>query len=652
MTELEEMTIEFVGGDLSCFSFVLRTSFRDVNGHFRWRISFEKTTQLLAQMEQEVLEPWQTAEAVTLLGRELYRVLLHDEAVKKLFFEGIGRCHDRYCLRIVFGNAVCENFQQREILFALPWEFLHDGHEFLNLDPHRQIVRCVNPHRDEIPLRQVARLHVLVVFSMPNDQELLDGDRELQLLEEAWPESSNLTVTFLRNPSIVALRQTLRNDPSINMLHFIGHGDFDPDKGEGCILFTRPNQATQPISGAHFATMIGEFNTLSLVFFNACVTARASGSSSFNPLNSVAGALASRGFPAVIAMNFSIGDQAALNLSAGLYEALAGGFSIQQVMAEGRLSIFGNDLQRLEWGTPVLFLARKATSQPFVKPLDSVGDPEPNRTNDSLQQNNARRVTRPNKGRHTSRSKETIRDWVDVPEGAFVVGDLLSFAPIPMGTLFIGCVEKYADANEGPSWSFVLETTLYMSQTLVTRQAWYDVMDTEPWRTASPPGAAFSERLPATNIDWQQACHFAASLTRRYPQYHFRLPREGEWEYACLSAGSETCFYQQCRSLDQIAWYRGNADSRAHPVARHEPNALKLYDMYGNVEEWCADVYGQYRPQEPPTSGRETRTGKFVVRGGCFHATAWNCRATRRRGLRATTARNDLGFRLVAEPLA
>ncbi|NKY60569.1 formylglycine-generating enzyme family protein [Nocardia flavorosea] len=111
----------------------------------------------------------------------------------------------------------------------------------------------------------------------------------------------------------------------------------------------------------------------------------------------------------------------------------------------------------------------------------------------------------------------------------------------------------------------------------------------------------------------------------------YRLPTEAEWEYACR-AGTAGPRYGE---LDEIAWYRGNSGGSAQPVGRKQPNAWGLYDMLGNVWEWCWDfydpaVYGEYR----------------VLRGGGWFDEHWSCRASVRRRSHPTLRLDDIGFRI------
>ncbi|GAA1510136.1 formylglycine-generating enzyme family protein [Kribbella lupini] len=167
--------------------------------------------------------------------------------------------------------------------------------------------------------------------------------------------------------------------------------------------------------------------------------------------------------------------------------------------------------------------------------------------------------------------------------------------------------------------------------------------------TGDRPSTSTGDDLPVENVSWWDAVRFCNVLSEREglaPAYEllaeeaarwdpaadgYRLPSEAEWEYACR-AGSTGPQYGH---LDEIAWYRGTSDGRVHEVGEKAPNAWGLYDLLGNVWEWCWDyydpeVYGEYR----------------VLRGGGWFDQAWSCRASVRRRSHPTFRIDDVGFRV------
>jgi formylglycine-generating enzyme required for sulfatase activity len=156
---------------------------------------------------------------------------------------------------------------------------------------------------------------------------------------------------------------------------------------------------------------------------------------------------------------------------------------------------------------------------------------------------------------------------------------------------------------------------------------------------------------PVVCVSWNDAlafCQWASAKTGR----KVRLPAEAEWEYACR-AWSTTAFFcgDNAAALGDSAWYEANGERTTHPVGRKGDkgaNAWKLFDMHGNVMEWCEDAYGLY----PPGPGSDPRPDKgkgHVVRGGAWDKPAAACRSAARAWYPDVHCAADLGFRVVVE---
>lgn len=174
--------------------------------------------------------------------------------------------------------------------------------------------------------------------------------------------------------------------------------------------------------------------------------------------------------------------------------------------------------------------------------------------------------------------------------------------------------------------------------------------------TGRRPSIAQGDRFPVENVSWWDAIRFCNALSRREgltPAYRlhadaedvewnpsvdgYRLPTEAEWEHACRAGTTDPRYGQ----LDEVAWYRGNSNGRIHDVGGKQPNAWGLYDMLGNVWNWCwdiydAEVYGTYR----------------VLRGGGWLDEHWSCRASVRRRSHPTFRIDDVGFRITRSTLS
>ena len=195
----------------------------------------------------------------------------------------------------------------------------------------------------------------------------------------------------------------------------------------------------------------------------------------------------------------------------------------------------------------------------------------------------------------------------------------------------------------------------WLGQTEVTQAQWRAVMQSEPWHGKS--NVRLGPDYPATYVSWDDAMEFCKLLTEierqagRLPVgWEYTLPTETQWEYACR-AGTMTpySFGRSITQLSQYAWYRSNAltrgESYPHRVAQKLANPWGLYDMHGNVREWCADWYspvmiGGVNPQGP-LSGTER-----VRRGGCWSDSAETCRSAFRDGVAPSYRNHSLGFRV------
>lgn len=166
--------------------------------------------------------------------------------------------------------------------------------------------------------------------------------------------------------------------------------------------------------------------------------------------------------------------------------------------------------------------------------------------------------------------------------------------------------------------------------------------------TGEWPGATRGARLPVEGVSWWDAIRFCNSLSQRSglsAAYRitgeevawdseatgYRLPTEAEWERGCRAETTGPRY----GDLDEIAWYRGNSDGRPHEVGTKQPNAWGLYDMLGNVFEWCWDIY------DPEVYGTYR-----VLRGGGWFDEHWSCRASVRRRSHPDYRVDDVGFRI------
>jgi len=193
-------------------------------------------------------------------------------------------------------------------------------------------------------------------------------------------------------------------------------------------------------------------------------------------------------------------------------------------------------------------------------------------------------------------------------------GVTMEFVLIPAGEFMMG--DARGDFDEIPVHKVTITRPFVLGKYEVTQDQWKAIMGSNPARFK---GA----KSPVERVCWNDCQAFFNKLNQEFgkPGVKFSLPTEAQWEYACR-AGTSTRwnFGDDKASVDQYAWWDENSGNTTHPVGQKKPNAWGLYDMHGNVWEWCVDRYGEdyYKrsPQNDPTG--PTKGSSRVLRGGCF----------------------------------
>ena len=228
--------------------------------------------------------------------------------------------------------------------------------------------------------------------------------------------------------------------------------------------------------------------------------------------------------------------------------------------------------------------------------------------------------------------------------GSLIDGPLagMVFVEIPGGSFQMGSPSDESGRydSEGPQHG-VTVSGFEMLTTEVTQAMWVSVM-------GSNPSHFKGDNLPVEQVSWNACQDFIKKLNQRDSGKNYRLPGEAEWEYACR-AGTTTRFYSgnSDSDLDRVGWYSGNSDNKTHPVGQKQPNAWGLYDLHGNVWEWCQDWYGYY-PSGSVTDPRGPSSGSYrVYRGGSGRSSAKICRSAYRGYCDPSFRLSYLGFRLL-----
>ena len=218
---------------------------------------------------------------------------------------------------------------------------------------------------------------------------------------------------------------------------------------------------------------------------------------------------------------------------------------------------------------------------------------------------------------------------------------------IPAGDFIMGSgqAEKGREDDESPQHKVVLTRGFYLGETEVTQHQWEKLMGPGPW--AGNRNIAKGENMPAVMMTWAEAVLFCEKLAKKEGR-RYRLPSEAEWEYACR-ANTRTWFYWGDDFDERYAWSSKNSKRSMHKVGTRLPNAWGLFDMGGNVWEWCSDWHGDY-PTGEVTNPKGTTSGeKRVIRSGSYSNSPWDCRSAERGCVPPETRGGSIGLRVVME---
>ena len=208
--------------------------------------------------------------------------------------------------------------------------------------------------------------------------------------------------------------------------------------------------------------------------------------------------------------------------------------------------------------------------------------------------------------------------------------------------MFFGITPEKKDScrNVGkPAHQVTLTNDYYIGKYEVTQALWKAVMGNNPSNFKG-------DNLPVEQVSWNDCQEFLNKLNSITGKT-FRLPTEAEWEYAARGGNKSRGYqYSGSNNLSDVAWYGDNSGSKTHPVGSKQANELGIYDMSGNVWEWCQDRFGSYSssPQNNPTGANGFNR---VYRGGCWSDNVWYCYSSYRLGSSSNSSSIALGLRLV-----
>jgi formylglycine-generating enzyme required for sulfatase activity len=201
--------------------------------------------------------------------------------------------------------------------------------------------------------------------------------------------------------------------------------------------------------------------------------------------------------------------------------------------------------------------------------------------------------------------------------------------------------DTLASPEEQPTHKVTLTKSYYVASTVVTQGLWKAVMGTAD----SSYFTNTNDELPLEMVNWDKMQRFLTKLNQLTGKT-YRLLTEAEWEFAARGGKQSKGYkYSGSNNIAEVAWYNANSEDKTHPVATKKANELGIYDMGGNVWEWCSDLYGPYSPNDQ-TDPTGSGSGNRVVRGGSWGSGKEACRVSYRSHYNPSTGYWHTGFRI------
>ncbi|HEX3129819.1 MAG TPA: CHAT domain-containing protein, partial [Thermoanaerobaculia bacterium] len=411
-----------------------------------------------------------------------------------------------------------------------PFETLYDKPSFLALRKERLIVRYQGQPEAVRSLWGPRPLRILVVVSIPESLDPLKAKEEWEKIQDALEplvRKKKVEIERLDNPSPTELAAKL-DGKAYHVLHFIGHGRFNPDDGGGVIFLKNPKGGALPYPGSRFAVLLADRPSIRLVVLNTCEGALEKGDS----FSGVAQDLIRQKIPAVLAMQAKIPDNVAVLFSQWFYERLAKGRPIDRALRKVRYELFlAGAGKEADWAMPVLYLGAK----------------------------NGRLFT-----------------WL--PSWRLILALLLIVFTVTV-ILKVKPWKPHCPTPKSVDMEFVwiepapgskISKPYCIGKFEVSRGEWEAVLGAN-----SLPKGEEGDDLPA-GVSYTNALKFIRKLNEREGKTVHRLPTDAEWEHAAMGTGNSQS--GNCKSPDG---YEGLA-----PVGTFRTNDWDLYDMVGNVWEW------------------------------------------------------------------
>jgi formylglycine-generating enzyme required for sulfatase activity len=229
------------------------------------------------------------------------------------------------------------------------------------------------------------------------------------------------------------------------------------------------------------------------------------------------------------------------------------------------------------------------------------------------------------------------------PSNDFTNSIGIAFVKIEPGEFMMGS----PDSEQGRSADEVqhrvkLTKEFFLAKNLITQGQWKAIM-------GNNPSNFHGDGLPVEMMPWGDADAFCKKLSEKEGR-NYRLPTEAEWEFVCRAGTNTACYFGgDPEQLGDYAWWGLNSSFHTQPVGLKKPNAWGLYDMVGNVRQWCSDWYGDYPKADQVDPQGPVNGDSRVLRGGAFNEGPNHCRSANRNSSSPATGYNNVGFRPVLD---
>lgn len=574
------------------------------------------------------------------IGEQLYKALFRGD-VLTAYTNSLSKLSEDEGLRIVLRH------KDTPFLSNVPWEFLHNGRNFLSLDYTTPIVRYADMPEGEPLTQTVYPLRILVTISNPFGD--LDTETEKQKVEKALHDliaDQKVYIDYTPDGTLTGLRKSLESSErlgnSFHIWHFIGHGVFHERDKEGYLAFEKSKSGGErKVSADELNNIFVNYKRkLRLIVLNSCEGARGD---QYDPFASIAMSLVALSGPSVIGMQFEFTDGAAAIFSEKFYESIAEEQRIETAITAARQAIHSSDEYSFEWATPVLY-TRSHTGRLFEI------------------------ITKSN-------SKDYISEMAVNDQEEIAITDLiqpLSWEPDLVKILNESKFWMGTEANEveylvktyNSDWfrheypqDQIEEPDFQISKYHITQEQFLLFLKETDKNAPLVP----EDKLlhPVTNVSFLDAIEFCIWLSERLGR-RFSLPTESQWEKACrgglVIGGEENPYPKRVYPWgnEKPSAIRCNIQENIQAIGQY-PQGRSPYsceDMVGNVWEWTLTIYDEDLFPYPYVNDERNNIISFpgyrrVIRGGAAQHGFQTMRCSSRHYAEPENGYPDIGFRIV-----